>query len=253
MEDRTGHRVPSVTFNIRQNFHWVSRNTEYFFKNKRVVVFALPGAFTPVCSSLHLPSYNDLYDSLRANGVDDVYCLAVNDGFVLEAWKKAEKADKITMLPDVDGEFSSRLGFLVDKGEQCLGNRSWRYAMVVDDQVIEKMFIEPPERGPDPYGESSAETVLHYLNPAAALPRSVTAFLKHDCLDCEEMKAMLRRYRIPFEELYLNDNFTIKTVKALSGSSYLPQIFVNGVRFENQKDLEERLCAPEENLLQTRE
>jgi peroxiredoxin/glutaredoxin len=250
MEDRTGHRLPSVTFNIRENYRWVARTTEYFFRNKRVVIFALPGAFTPVCSSLHLPSYNDLYDTLRANGVDDVYCLAVNDGFVLEAWKRAEKAEKITMLPDVDGEFSRRLGFLVDRRGDRLGERSWRYAMVVDDQVIEKMFIEAPAAGPDPYGASSAEAVLRYLNPAIALPDSVTIFAKHGCLECEGAKAILRRHRVPFEEFVLNEDFSIKTVKALSGSTALPQIFVNGVRFERPADLERRYeePAPERRL-----
>lgn len=240
MEDKAGHHVPQVMFRIRDNYRWVSRSSDDFFKNKRVILFALPGAFTPICSTLHLPSYNDYYDTFRANGIDDVLCLAVNDGFVLEAWKKAEKADKITMLPDVDGEFSINLGFLVNKSDMCLGNRSWRYSMVVDNGVIEKMFLEPEGRGNDPYGASSAENMLHYLNPEAELPDSVTVYSKHGCLECEKVKDILKKHHVPYEEFFLHDDFSIKTVKALSGSSSLPQVFINGRRMKNLQEINDR-------------
>jgi peroxiredoxin/glutaredoxin len=211
-----------------------------------VVLFALPGAFTPVCSTLHLPAYNDLYDTFRSSGIDEVLCLAVNDSFVLEAWKKAEKAYRITMLPDVDGEFSRRLGFLVNKSDMCLSNRSWRYSMVVDNGIIEKMFIEPYGEGSDPYGESSAETMLKYLNPAAKLPDSVTIFTKYGSEACEEAKTLLDSHHLSYEELILNDKFSIKTVKAISGSTYLPQIFISGRRMESLTELREYLSPKTE-------
>lgn len=229
-EDKTGHRVPQVYFRVWENNRWMNKNSDHFFKNKRVILFALPGAFSPVCSILHLPSYNDLYDTFRENGIDDVYCLSVNDGFVLEAWKRAEKAKKITMLPDADGEFTSKLGFLVDKSEMCMGERSWRYSMLINNGIIEKMFIEPVGQESDPYGQSSAETMLKYLNPSARVPDSVVIFSKHGCVDCEKVKEVLRSHRVPFEELMLDDDFTIRTVKGISGTTFLPQIFINGKR-----------------------
>lgn len=229
-EDKTGHRVPMVTFRVWENNRWVNKNSDHFFKNKRVILFALPGAFSPICSILHLPSYNDLYDTFRENGIDDVYCLSVNDGFVLEAWKRAEKARKITMLPDADGEFTSKLGFLVDKSEMCMGERSWRYSMIINNSVIEKMFIEPVGQESDPYGQSSAETMLKYLNPSARSPDSVVIFSKHGCVECEAAKEILRIHKVPYEELMLDDDFTIRTVKGISGTTFLPQIFINGKR-----------------------
>lgn len=235
--DKTGHKVPYVNFKINEDYKWVTKSSDDIFKNKRVVLFALPGAFTPICSTLHLPAYNDLYETFRSYGIDDVYCLAVNDSFVLEAWKRAEKALKITMLPDVDGEFSIKLGFLMNRSDMCLGNRSWRYSMVINDGVIEKMFIEPEGEESDPYGESSAEKMLKYLNPSARLPSSITIFTKHGCADCEEMKDVFRKYSMPFEELILNEHFSIKTVKAISASTHLPQVFIDGKRIEDTREL----------------
>lgn len=236
-EDKTGQRVPMVTFKIREDYKWVTKTSNDIFSHKRVVLFALPGAFTPTCSSVHLPRYNELYDTFRSYGVDDVVCLSVNDSFVLNEWQKAEKADKITMLPDGNGEFSRKLGFLVNKSDLCFGERSWRYSMIVDNGVIEKMFIEP-ESDDDPYGESSAEKMLKYLNPNARLPDSVTVFTKHGCIYCARAKEMLQQRKIPYEELVLNEHFSIKTVKALSDTTKLPQVFINGEHIGGAEDLE---------------
>ncbi len=240
-EDRTGQPVPQVTFKIREDYKWVTRSSDDLFKGKRVVLFALPGAFTPTCSSVHLPRYNELYDAFRANGIDEVYCLSVNDSFVLNEWKKAERADRIVMLPDGNGEFSQKMGLLVDKKDLCFGQRSWRYSMVVKDGVIEKMFLEPEEEG-DPYGASSAENMLKYLNPRAQLPDSITVFTKPGCVYCARAKEKLRELRMPFEELVLSQDFTIKTVKALSNTTKLPQIFINGERIGGADDLEKHLA-----------
>jgi peroxiredoxin/glutaredoxin len=237
LADKTGQRVPLVTFKIRDDYQWVTKTSDDFFKSKRVILFALPGAFTPTCSTVHLPRYNELYDTFRSHGVDDVICLAVNDSFVLNEWKKAEMADKITMLPDGNGEFSAKLGFLVNKHEMCLGQRSWRYSMVVNDGVIEKMFIEP-EGDDDPYGESSAETMLKYLDPQGRMPDSVTIFTRHGCIFCSRAKELLRHHHTPYDELVLNEDFSIKTVKALSDSTKLPQIFINGQRIGGADELE---------------
>jgi peroxiredoxin/glutaredoxin len=243
-QDKVGDKVPEVSFKIRENSQWVTRTTKDFFQGKRVVFFALPGAFTPTCSSVHLPRYNELYDAIRSNGIDDVICLAVNDSFVLNEWKKVEKADNITMLPDGNGEFTRQLGLLVNKQDLCFGERSWRYSMVVNDGIIEKMFIEPDDEE-DPFGVSSAENMLKYLNPNAPIPESITIFTKKDCSYSARAKELLESCHLPFEEHVLLQDFTIKTVKALSNSTKLPQVFINGRRIGGAEELEKHIGQKE--------
>lgn len=245
IEEKTGEKVPQVSFKIREDSKWVTKTTDDFFKGKRVVLFALPGAFTPTCSSVHLPRYNELADVIKANGIDDIVCLAVNDSFVLNEWREAEKAHNITMLPDGNGEFTRALGLLVNKEDLCFGERSWRYSMVVKDGVIEKMFLEPDEEG-DPYGNSSAENMLKYLNPEAKIPDSVTIFTKKDCSYSARAKELLNVSHIPYEEHVLLEDFTIKTVKALSNSTKLPQVFINGERIGGAEDLEKYMSGKQQ-------
>ena len=171
-------KVPDVVFKTRVRdesvegpnpFRWQDRTTDEIFGGKRVVLFALPGAFTPTCSSTHLPRYEELYDDIKAQGVDEVICLSVNDAFVMFQWGKAQGAKKVFLLPDGNGEFSRKMGMLVNKDNLGFGMRSWRYSMVVDDKKIEKMFIEPDfgDNCPtDPFEVSDAETMLAYLKGA---------------------------------------------------------------------------------------
>ncbi len=139
LENREGEKVPAVIFKTRQNSEWVDVSTEDLFDNKRVVVFALPGTFTPTCSSSHLPRYNKLYPVFKDNGIDDIYCLSVNDTFVMNAQQDDQAAENITMIPDGNGDFSKGMGMgmLVDKRNLGFGDRSWCYAMVVDNDIIE--------------------------------------------------------------------------------------------------------------------
>lgn len=234
--DKTGQKLPNVTFKIRDDYKWISKTTDDIFRGKKVVLFALPGAFTPTCSSVHLPRYNDLYQCFIENGVDKVVCLSVNDSFVLNEWKRSEKADNITMLPDGNGEFSEKMGLLVDKKDLCFGQRSWRYSMIVNDGVIEKMFIEPEQDG-DPFGESSAENMLKYINPDYKIPASVTIFTKVGCIYCAKAKELLTEKNLKYEELVLGKDFTIKTVIALSGTTKLPQVFIDGDKVGGSDDL----------------
>ena len=171
-------KVPDVVFKTRVRdesvegpnpFRWQDRTTDEIFGGKRVVLFALPGAFTPTCSSTHLPRYEELYDDIKAQGVDEVICLSVNDAFVMFQWGKAQGAKKIFLLPDGNGEFTRKMGMLVNKDNLGFGMRSWRYSMVVDDKKIEKMFIEPDfgDNCPtDPFEVSDADTMLAYLKGA---------------------------------------------------------------------------------------
>ncbi|VEP13939.1 putative Peroxiredoxin [Hyella patelloides LEGE 07179] len=168
-------KVPSVVFKTRVRdesvgdpnpFRWQDLTTEEIFGGKKIVVFALPGAFTPTCSSTHLPRYEELYNEIKAQGVDEVICLSVNDAFVMFQWGKAQGAKNVFLLPDGSGEFTRKMGMLVNKDNLGFGMRSWRYSMVVDDMKIEKMFIEPDfgDNCPtDPFEVSDADTMLAYL------------------------------------------------------------------------------------------
>lgn len=168
-------KVPDVVFKTRVRdesiggdnpFRWQDRTTQDIFAGKRVVLFALPGAFTPTCSSTHLPRYEELYEDIKAQGVDEIICLSVNDAFVMFQWGKKLGADKVFLLPDGNGEFTRKMGMLVEKSNLGFGMRSWRYSMVVDNGKIEKMFVEPDygDNCPtDPFEVSDADTMLAYL------------------------------------------------------------------------------------------
>ncbi|HYP03864.1 MAG TPA: peroxiredoxin [Cyanobium sp.] len=168
-------RVPSVTFKTRVRdesvpgpnpFRWEDLSTDEIFGGKKVVVFSLPGAFTPTCSSNHLPRYEELHDEFRAHGVDQIVCVSVNDAFVMFQWGKQVGANNVFLLPDGNGEFTRKMGMLVDKSNLGFGQRSWRYSMLVNDGRIEKIFVEPDfgDNCPtDPFVVSDADTMLAYL------------------------------------------------------------------------------------------
>lgn len=170
-----GEMVPEVVFKTRVRdelvggenpFRWQDLTTADIFKGKNVVVFALPGAFTPTCSSTHAPGYEAKYDAMKALGVDEVICLSVNDAFVMYQWKKNLGLEKVFMLPDGNGDFTREMGMLVKKNNLGFGDRSWRYSMHVVDGVIKKMFVEEgmsDNFGSDPFLVSDADTMLAYL------------------------------------------------------------------------------------------
>lgn len=167
--------VPSVIFKTRVRdeavggenpFRWQDVSTDDIFKGKRVVVFSLPGAFTPTCSSTHLPGYEAAYNEIKALGVDEIYCISVNDAFVMFQWAKHLGASNVKMIPDGSGDFTRGMGMLVKKNNLGFGERSWRYSMVVKDGEIEKMFVEPgftDDCPTDPFEVSDAATMLEYL------------------------------------------------------------------------------------------
>ncbi len=171
-----GRRVPEVTFKTRVRdeslggdnpFRWQDLTTTDVFAGKRVVVFALPGAFTPTCSNEQCPSFERVYEDLCAAGVDEVACISVNDAFVMFQWGKQLGLAKTKLLPDGSGHFTRRMGMLINKDHLGFGYRSWRYVMVVNDGVIEKWFEEPGinDEGADddPYTVTNPEVVLAYL------------------------------------------------------------------------------------------
>jgi len=202
-----------------------------------VVVFSLPGAFTPTCSSTHLPRYNELAPAFRANGVDAIVCVSVNDAFVMNEWAQAQEAANVTLLPDGNGEFTEKMGMLVDKADLGFGKRSWRYAMLVKDGVIEKMFIEPQKPG-DPFEVSDADTMLAYINPKAKKPDQVAILTREGCSFCAKAKALLTEMGYDYAELPLDHKVRTRVVGAITGAQTVPQVFINGVRIGGWEELE---------------
>ena len=236
MENREGQAVPAVTFKTRKDGQWLELTTDHLFKDKRVVVFSLPGAFTPTCSSSHVPRYNELAPIFKENGVDDVLCISVNDGFVMEAWQKDQAAFNLNFIPDGNGEFTDGMGMLVDKDNLGFGKRSWRYSMLVDNGVVTKMFIEPEVEG-DPFEVSDADTMLEFINPDAAEPRAISLFTRPGCPYCLKAKEMLGQKNLAFEEIVLGRDITMTSVRAMSGNLTVPQVFINGKLIGGSEEL----------------
>lgn len=242
LPNREGQKIPSITFHTRSNNQWVDVTTDELFAGKTVVVFSLPGAFTPTCSSSHLPRYNELASTFKENGIDAILCISVNDPFVMNEWSKEQKSENVTLIPDGNGEFSEGMGMLVDKSDLGFGKRSWRYSMLVKDGTIEKMFIEPEVPG-DPFEVSDADTMLDYINPNAVKPKSVSLFTKIGCPFCARAKAMLTEKGISYEEIVLGQNVTTKSLKAVTGASTVPQVFIDGQHIGGSEALEAYIAS----------
>jgi len=167
--------LPNVNFNVRVRddsikgdnpFKWEKKSTNDYFANKKVVLFSLPGAFTPTCSTYQLPDFDRLYDEFKNLGIDEIYCISVNDSFVMNAWAKHHKIDKVKVIPDGNGEFTRKMGMLVEKNNLGFGYRSWRYAAIIDNCEILESFIEPGFEDnckDDPYKMSSPQNILKFL------------------------------------------------------------------------------------------
>lgn len=223
MKNLEGKRVPDVTFRTRENGQWKDITSRELFTGRKVVVFALPGAFTPTCSSAHVPRYQELAPSLRKAGVDEIVCISVNDAFVMSEWAKDQGAKDIRFVPDGNAEFTAGMEMLVDKRNLGFGQRSWRYSMYVDDGVIKKMFIEPEKEG-DPYEVSDADTMLRYLAPNAKAPHDVLMFTKPGCNHCARAKRALEEKGWAYEEIPASP----RRLRAVSAKSSTPQVFVDG-------------------------
>jgi len=237
LPDSQGKRVPQVTFRTRRDGQWKDVTTDQVFKGRTVVVFSLPGAYTPTCSSSHLPRYNELAPTFRKNGVDEIVVISVNDGFVMSEWQKDQNAPNITFIPDGNGAFTEGMGLLVDKSDLGFGKRSWRYSMLVKDGVVEKMFIEPQKEG-DPFEVSDADTMLAYVAPRVKAPEPVTVFSKAGCPHCARAKSLLEANGIVYEEVALGKGITSSTLRAVSGKGTTPQVFIGGKLIGGADELE---------------
>ncbi len=175
-----GKSVPQVSFRTRVRdesiegpnpFRWENKTSNDFFSGKRVIVFSLPGAFTPTCSTFQLPDFEKMFDEFKAQGIDAIYCISVNDAFVMNAWGKSQGVENVGLIPDGSGEFTRKMGMLVAKDNLGFGMRSWRYAAIINDGVVEKWFEEAGFEDnceSDPYGESSPQNIMSSLKSSTA-------------------------------------------------------------------------------------
>jgi len=171
-------KIPTITFQCRVGDEepeaggcpiggeFVGKTTDELFGNKRVIVFSLPGAFTPTCSTYQLPGFEENYETIKNNDVDEIYVSSVNDSFVMNAWAKHLGIQNVKVIPDGNGELAESLGMLIDMSAVGFGKRSRRFAVIINDGVVEKAFVEPEASAdnPDPYGETSPENVMEYLS-----------------------------------------------------------------------------------------
>jgi peroxiredoxin len=171
-----GYQIPQVEFVFRESGEFVTRASAELFNNKRVVIFSLPGAFTPTCSAYQLPGFEEKYEDFKNLGIDEVYCISVNDGFIMNAWAQDQNIEKVKLIPDGNAYFTRSMGQLVAKSNLGFGERSWRYAAVVKNGIIEKMFVEAGQRDnadSDPYEETTPENVLSYIRSSVLEPELV--------------------------------------------------------------------------------
>ena len=237
-----GRPVPQATFKTRLDNEWRDLTTDDLFKDKTVVVFSLPGAYTPTCSSTHLPRFNELAPVFRQNGVDDIVCFSVNDAFVMNEWKQGQEADGITFVPDGNGDFSRGMGMLVDKRDLGFGMRSWRYSMLVRDGVIEKMFIEEEAEG-DPFAVSDADTMLRHINPEARVPEPIVIFSRPGCPFCARAKAALANRDLRYTEISQDQKINTGVLRAVSGKMTWPQVFIGGRLIGGADELDAHLAG----------
>eukprot|EP00033_Pygsuia_biforma_P000191 GCRY01000240.1.p1 GENE.GCRY01000240.1~~GCRY01000240.1.p1 ORF type:complete len:239 (+),score=45.78 GCRY01000240.1:363-1079(+) len=222
-----GKSVPNVTFKILTHEGLVPITSEEIFKGKKVAVFSLPGAFTPTCSAKHLPRYNALAHIFKQYGFDDIVCVSVNDPFVMKEWAKDQEASNVRLLPDGNGDFTQGMGMLVEKYDLGFGKRSWRYSMIVNNMVVEKMFVEPKKPG-DPYEVSDADTMLHYVDPNIKIPGIFTLITRAGCPHCKRAIKLLEKKGLRYEAIELSRHFTSESLSAMSGNHTTPQVFHEG-------------------------
>jgi peroxiredoxin/glutaredoxin len=224
---RVGSRVPAVELAELRDGNVRRISSTDLFNGRKVILFALPGAFTPTCSTAHVPGYVARLKDFHSAGINDVVCLSVNDPYVMEAWQRSEKAQGVRFIADPYAEFTDAMGMSIDHRDASLGTRSWRYSMLADNGHIEAMFIEPDLPG-DPFEVSDADTLWRYLRPGQQAQGSAFMLARHGCPHCARAKELLERSSITFEAIYLGDELTMQGVKAASGAATVPQIFIEG-------------------------
>ncbi len=221
--NKEGAQIPETSLQFIEDGQLVHKSTNELFSGKKVIVFGLPGAFTPTCSTQHVPRYEQLYDTFASLGVDDIICVSVNDAFVMDAWRNDQGVEKVLFAGDGNGTLTDGLGLLVDKDDLGFGKRSWRHSMLVEDGKITKQFIEPEKPG-DPYEVSDADTMLNHLDATVKAPHDILLFTKPGCGHCARARQALRAKGLEFAELPATGTM----LRALSSDATTPRVFVDG-------------------------
>ncbi len=237
LPNHEGQNVPDVSFKLRRSAEGATLTSDELFRGRNVIVFSLPGAFTPTCSATHLPRYNQLAPVFERLGIDQIVCIAVNDPFVMEAWGQDQEAQNVLLLPDGNGAFTRGMGLLVDKSDLNFGERSWRYSMLVRDRKIEKMFIEPDKPG-DPFEVSDADTMLAYLDPKATQPEQIALLSREGCAFCAQAKKSLDAAGVHYVDVPLAHTVRSTALGAIAGAQTVPQLFANGQRIGGSVEIE---------------
>ena len=159
MAIQQGDKLPDTTVHVMKDGRPSPTSIHALTSGKKIVIFAVPGAFTPTCSMQHLPGFIRLQGEIKAKGVDDILCLSVNDAFVMDAWGKDRQAEGIIMVADGNGDFANEIGLQMDGSGFGLGNRAQRFAMIVDDGVVSTLAVEAPGA----FEVSKAEAILEAL------------------------------------------------------------------------------------------
>lgn len=233
--------VKNIEFPVRDGGSWKKLTTKEIFENKKIVIFSLPGAFTPTCSSTHLPRYEQLYDKFKSLGVDEVYCVSVNDTFVMNEWAKCQGIKNIKLIPDGNADFTKLMEMDVLKEDLGFGIRSWRYSALIDNGVVVEHFVEPQKPG-DPFEVSDADTMLKAIDKNYQSPDDILLFTKKDCPFCTEAKQYLLEKSVKYEIIELSDANRNQVLRALVGAenATVPQMFVNGKLVGGTKEIKEK-------------
>jgi len=244
VRDPTGATLPrDLRLDVLRGGRWSCVTGEELFGDRTVVLFGLPGAYTPTCSTMHLPRFDQVAPLMLGVGVDEIICVSVNDRFVMERWAAEERVERVTMLADGNAALTKALGMLVDKTGDGLGWRSWRYALVAKDGRVGKAFVEPAEAG-DPYSVSDADTVLRHLHPTAKLPDQVLMIGRAGCPHCARARELLEQGGFEYVEWQPDAHDRIRALGALTGRHTVPQIFLNGRHIGGADELEAELLGP---------
>jgi len=234
-----GQLLPNVTLFIEEASQAKAISTRAFFVGRRVALFAVPGAFTPTCSSAHVPRFNALARDFRRAGIDAVVCLAVNDLFVLGAWQQKLGAESLQFLADPKGDFARAVGLLKDLGP--LGLRSRRYALIARDGVVEHCFVEADHDG-DPFEVSDADSLLS-AHTGVLPPPAVLLFALEGCPRCAKTKELLDQRGLDYEVLHIGEQLSMQAVRAATGRHQVPQVFIDGECIGGYEDLQRAFGA----------
>jgi peroxiredoxin len=246
-----GIRIPDVRVHLCTKSSARGVSSAELFAGRRVVAFALPGAFTPTCSSQHLPRYEELMPVLEQH-VDAVLCIAPNDPYVVEEWARQQGVERVQMVADGNCDFTRAMGFEIDHSAKGMGLRTRRYSMFVRDGMVEKLFMEPDEPG-DPYGVSDADTMLDYLAPGSPRPPRIVVFSKPYCPHCARAKKALDARGLRYHEVPLGDGVRGFVLGAIASATTAPQVFIDGRLIGGEEELSRYLGDRDQQLTEASE